>query len=112
MSLEEQVERIFKDLQKIGTLEREEKIMRIFSFVPEKIMFNGLKNLPSDTLRTLKTNMCEYSTLYLSVALKPCETYMKGIVEKGFLETIDLYTDNSRQVASLSLEDFSPCPCT
>ena len=30
MSLEEEVERIFKDLQKIGTLEREEKIMRIF----------------------------------------------------------------------------------
>lgn len=76
------------------------------------MMFKGLKNLPSDTLRTLKTNMCEYSTLYLSVALKPCETYMKGMVEKGFLETIDLYTDNARQVASLRLQDFSLYPCT
>lgn len=55
--------------------------------------------------------MCDYGGVYAIKTGKPCDSYMNGIISKGFKETIDPFFENGKKLTKLKLSEFGPYPC-
>lgn len=55
--------------------------------------------------------MCSIVGKSLTQNVKPCNSYLKGIVTKGFGQTFDIYQLNAKVLSSQSLYDFGPYLC-
>ena len=56
--------------------------------------------------------MCTVVGKSLTQNIKPCNSYLKGIVTKGFGQTFDIFQLNAKVLSSQSLYDFGPYLCT
>lgn len=79
--------------------------------LPTKIYLEELASFEEDAFNILSSSLCDSGGTFKNDGIKPCESYLDGIVTKGFRLTIDKYFENGKKVAAQSLDQFGTYPC-
>lgn len=79
--------------------------------LPTKIYLEELASFEEDAFNILSSSLCDIVLPYKDDGSKSCESYLDGIVTKGFRITIDKYFENGKKVAAQSLDQFGTYPC-